>query len=97
MIDFEIMERSLKLAWIKRIAENNHAAWKIIPKQTLSQYGGFAFFTQCQCDINFCDLQNLPEFYRTILSYWQNFKLYASMSTSLSLQVRLKVVSLSMQ
>ena len=75
MIDFEIMERSLKLAWIKRIAENNLAAWKIIPEQALSQYGGFAFFSQCQYDINFCDLQNLPEFYRTILSYWQNFKL----------------------
>ena len=75
MIDFEIMERSLKLAWIKRIAENNHAAWKTIPEQALSQYGGFAFFTQCQYDIHFCVLQNLPEFYRTILSYWQNFKL----------------------
>ena len=75
MIDFEIMERSLKLAWIKRIAENNHAAWKIIPEQALSQYGGFAFFTQCQYDIHFCVLQNLPEFYRTILSYWQKFKL----------------------
>ena len=75
MIDFVIMEQSLKLAWIKRIAENNHTAWKIIPEQALSQYGGFAFFTQCQYDINFCDLQNLPEFNRTILSYWQYFKL----------------------
>jgi len=69
------MERSLKLGWIKRIAENNHAAWKRIPEKALSEYGGFAFFTQCQYDINFCDRQNLPEFYRTILSYWQNFKL----------------------
>ena len=75
MIDFEIMERSLKLAWIKRIAENDLAAWKIIPEQALSQYGGFTFFSQCQYVINFCDLQNLPEFYRTILSYRQNFKL----------------------
>ena len=61
IIDFEIMERSLKLAWIKRIAENNRAVWKIISEQALSQYGGFAFFSQCQYDINFCDLQNLPE------------------------------------
>ena len=28
------------------------------------------FFTQCMYDINFCGLQNLPEFYRTILSHW---------------------------
>ena len=33
MIDFEIMERSLKIAWIKRIVENNQAAWKIIPER----------------------------------------------------------------
>ena len=32
MIDFEIMERSLKIAWIKRIVENNHTAGKIIPE-----------------------------------------------------------------
>jgi len=31
LIDFEIMERSLKLAWIKRIAENNHAGHGIEP------------------------------------------------------------------
>ena len=87
MIDFEIMERSLKLAWIKRIAENNLAAWKIIPEQSLSQYGGFAFFSQCQYDINFCDLQNLPEFYRTILSYWQNFKLLTGVEKATQNQI----------
>ena len=40
MIDFELIEKSLKIAWIKRFAENNHAAWKIIPEHTLSQHGG---------------------------------------------------------
>ena len=33
MIDFEIMERSLKIAWIKRITEASDASWKIIPNQ----------------------------------------------------------------
>ena len=75
MIDFELMEKSLKIAWIKRFAENNHAAWKMIPEHTLSQHGGISFFTQCQYDMKFSDLQNLPNFYRTILNYWQNFKL----------------------
>ena len=75
MIDFELMEKSLNIAWIKRFAENNHAAWKIIPEHTLSQHGGISFFTQCQYDMKFFDLQNLPDFYRTILNYWQNFKL----------------------
>ena len=40
MIDFE-----LKIAWIKRFAENNHAAWKIIPEHTLSQHGGIFLLT----------------------------------------------------
>ena len=31
--------------------------------------------TQCQYDMKFFDLRNLPEFYQTILNYWQNFKL----------------------
>ena len=43
MIDFEIMEQSLKIAWIKRIAESlSNALWKIIPNQALCQYGGLA-------------------------------------------------------
>lgn len=72
---FELMEKSLKVAWIKRFAENNHAAWKIIPKHTLSQHSGISFFTQCQYDMKFFDLRNLLDFYRTILNSWQNFKL----------------------
>ena len=75
MINFGLMEQSLKIAWIKRFAEKNHATWNIIPEHTLSQYGGISFFTQCQYDIKFFDLRNLPDFYRTILNYWQNFKL----------------------
>ena len=43
MIDFEIMERSLEIAWIKRIAESSNASWKIIPNQALNQYGGVEF------------------------------------------------------
>ena len=43
MIDFEIVERSLKIAWIKRIAESSNASWKKIPNQALDQYGGVEF------------------------------------------------------
>ena len=63
MIDFEVMEKSLKIPWIRRFAENNYAAWKIIPEHTLSQRGGISFFTQCQYDMKFFYLRNLPEFY----------------------------------
>ena len=49
MIDFEIMERSLKIAWIKRIAQSSNASWKI-PNQALSQYGGLEFLIECDYD-----------------------------------------------
>ena len=74
MIDFEIMERSLKIAWIKRITEARNVSWKIIPNQASSQYGGLEFLTKCDYDFKLLDLENLPEFYRTVLSYWQSFK-----------------------
>ena len=50
VIDFEIMERSLKIAWIKRIAESSNASWKKIPNQALNQYGGIEFLIECDYD-----------------------------------------------
>ena len=32
MVDFEMMERSLKIAWVQRITENCDASWEIVPK-----------------------------------------------------------------
>ena len=31
ILDFEIMDKALKIAWIKRLTEHDDAAWKIIP------------------------------------------------------------------
>lgn len=75
MTVFEMMERLLKIAWVKRILENCDASWKIVPENALKQYGGLTFFTKYHYDIKLFELQNLPDFYRTILSYWQNFNL----------------------
>ena len=69
MIDFEIMERSLKIASIKRIAESSNASWKNFPNQALNQYGGLKFLIECDYDPNLLNLENLPEFYHTILNY----------------------------
>ena len=74
MIDFEIMERSLKIAWIKRIAESSNASWKIIPNQALNQYGGLEFLIECDYDPKLLNLENLPTFYHVILNYWHDFR-----------------------
>ena len=66
MTDFEIMERSLKIAWMKCIAESSNASWKKIPNQALNQYGGIEFLIECGYDPKLLNLENLLEFYHTI-------------------------------
>ena len=73
-IDFEIMERSLKIAWIKRIAESSNASWKIIPNQALSHYGGLEFLIECDYDPKLLNLENVPEFCHAILNHWHDFR-----------------------
>ena len=67
------MERSLKIAWIKRIAESSNASWKKIPNQALNQYG-LEFLIEYDYDPKLLNLENLPEFYHTILNYWHDFR-----------------------
>ena len=74
MIDFEIMERALKIAWIKRIIEGADASWKIILNYAVRQFGGVDFLINCDYDVKTLNLEQLPEFYRTVLCYWQEFK-----------------------
>ena len=72
-MDFEIMNKALKIAWIKRITENVQPAWKIIPEFTAAKCGGLSFLTKCQYDIKHFNLDNLPPFYHTLLKYWQEY------------------------
>ena len=69
MVDFEMMEQSLQIAWVKKTTENCDASWKIVPENALKQNGGLTFLTKCHYDIKLFELQNLPDFYRTVLSY----------------------------
>ena len=73
MIDFEIMEKALKLAWIERLKTHNDASWKAIPEFCTSQYGGISFLIDCQYDFKSLYLENLPDFYCAVLNYWQDF------------------------
>ena len=62
MVDFKMMERSIKIAWVKRITENCNASWKIVPENALKQYGGLTFFTKYHYAIKLFELQNLSDF-----------------------------------
>ena len=73
MIDFEIMGKALKIAWIKRLTEHDDAAWKIIPEFAATDYGGLSFLIECQYDVKYLSLDNLPPFCHTLLKYWQEY------------------------
>ena len=64
------MERALKITWIKRITEGGDALWKTILNYAVSQFGGADFLINCDYDVKSLNLEQLPEFYRTLLCYW---------------------------
>ena len=72
MLDLEILDKALKVAWIERLKTHSSASWKITPELGVKQYGGLTFLIKCQYDINMLSLDNLPNFYHTLLAYSQD-------------------------
>ena len=82
MIDFNIMNKALKVAWIRRLQSRSEASWKIIPDAVLENLGGISFVSQCNYDVKLLQLNNLPDFYSDILKYWQNTRSAFQKNTS---------------
>ena len=74
MCDFSIMEKALKIAWINRVQNESSASWKIIPNYLLRHHGNLAFLSNCNYDTKTLKLGNLPDFYCSLLEYWQHVK-----------------------
>ena len=87
MCDFAIMEKALKIAWINRLQNQSPASWKIIPNHLLQCYGNFTFLINCNYDTKKLRLDNLPDFYRSILEYWQYFKMLSINETNIKDEV----------
>ena len=51
MIDFNIIKKALKVAWIQRSQARSDAWWKIIPETALENLGGILFLSQCNYDV----------------------------------------------
>jgi len=77
--DIKIVERALKIAWVKRIQDESQASWKIIPNQLSHKHGSLAFLTKCNFATSIPDLdEKLPTFYKKkMLDYWCEFKISA--------------------
>ena len=59
------------LIWVKRLCANEERPWKFIPLSLLSNVGGSLLF-RCNYNIQYLPLnENLPKFYRDVISHWQ--------------------------
>ena len=74
MIDFTLMNKALKCAWVKRFKSTRKAAWRIIPDAATSQKGGFDFLLSCKCTSKDVNIKDLPPFYEKILQYWYELR-----------------------
>jgi len=64
MINFDIMLKALKLAWIPRLLRtSDNSNWFIIPKHYFRRKGGLNFLLRCNCDTNY--FNDLPLLYKT--------------------------------
>ena len=72
MLDLEILDKALKVAWIERLKTHSSASWKITLELGVKQYGGLTFLIKCQYDIKMLSLDNPPNFYHTLLAYLQD-------------------------
>ena len=72
MLDFEVMDKELKVVLIERLKTRSSASWKIILELGVKQYGGLNFLIKCHSDIKMLSLDNLPNFYHTLLAYLQD-------------------------
>ena len=67
MKDFSLLDKALKLNWVKRLCSNSDAPWQYIPKSLLADVGGTELF-KCNYDYDLLDLGNhLPAFYKQII------------------------------
>ena len=59
MLDFEIMDKALKIAWSKRLTEHDNAAWKTVPEFAATDNGGPSFLIECQYDVKHLSLSTI--------------------------------------
>ena len=62
MTDFNILNKTVKIAWTPLIKSGKVASWKIIPNTTLKIYGRLQFLTNCNYDINTLHVGIFPLF-----------------------------------
>ena len=73
----EIMFKSLRLAWIQCLLQNNDGesdTWSVIPKFYFNKYGSLNFLLRSNYDKKFLQVSDIPAFYKDILSSFLDLK-----------------------
>ena len=72
MPDFDIIDKSLKAGWVKRLLDPQAQSWKTIPFSLLDSVSGPLLF-KCNCSLRTLpELPLLPLFYQVVLSAWES-------------------------
>ena len=64
-VNFSMMVKSLRLAWISRLLSESDDSWKAIPNYYFSEYGGLHFLLRCD--------YNVSSFKNAYLPFIENF------------------------
>ena len=67
--EFETISKSLQSAWVQRMKNGVDDQWMLIPLFYLKNVGG-PFIFDCDYDVKFLGLNNLPIFYADVLNTW---------------------------
>ena len=72
MIDIESYFISLKASWVSRLADSKFSNWKLIPLKYLNVFGKKWLIFKMNIDVKKHKqfLNNIPEFYKKVLTSW---------------------------
>ena len=75
MIDFKMIDKAVKAAWVKRLYDaTSNSKWCSLFSSEMSRYGGPFLF---ECNFNAQDLNiaaHVPSFYKDVLNAWQELR-----------------------
>lgn len=70
MLDFNLMNNSFKVKWIKKYLENPESIWFCIPHNIFKQIGGLKFVLSCNFNVTKLPLK-LSLFHQQVLMAWK--------------------------
>ena len=72
MVNFDVIIKALRLAWIPRLLSTETLNWKTIPDRLFKKCGGLNLLLRCNYDPK--RLPQMPTFYKDILTFFNDLK-----------------------